>query len=586
MKNKTKYCLFTGLLFLAVCFSLNSFSQNEKWESNEEYSTNINKALEALKYNDYEEAKLYLEKSLEIRPNSKFALKKLDYTNNQLYQIKNKSKGYKNAIKWGEEALKVKDYKLSRQYFAEALAIEPQMKHLQEKLEKLDTIISRLELIQKKYDDAILNADQMMEQNDLQSALIFYKKALIVKPENEYAKAKIKEIKYKNEIIDIKYSKAIFSGDLALKQKNYKQAQEFYMEAKNIRPDSKYPDKKIDEIKQFKIQYEQYIYKGDNAFKKKNYHDAIKHYNDAQNLFPNDDYTKGKLKEIEKIIASLIVKFKQNIDSGDVAFNKQKFLDATLFYLDAIAIVPDAKHPRMMIDSINENHGSKKNESQLAKIIKAGDLYFNSQRYLEAKKYYADALMVNPYDKYSYNQITNIRAGIEQHKTKEEELAKKADNLLPKKKLLTLEIENFVVTETESIIRLIFKEINKGRTKKGVKLLTINEILNKSAYHIAEKNATYEEIFLTDYDDPKTTSDRIEHYGGYFKAKEYLFTVDIKKKRKVLNYEKAIEEIIATIKKNSSMYKATINKRYKYIGIGLSPDEYNKKLYFSIVLGY
>jgi tetratricopeptide (TPR) repeat protein len=109
------------------------------------------------------------------------------------------------------------------------------------------------------------------------------------------------------------YKKAIESADAQFDQKKYNDAKKLYTKALELKPEEEYPKGKIAEIKKIfaKIKAQKYkaeIKKADDLFSKKSYNEAKTVYLKASEMKPKEQYPKEKIKEIDKLLAEIKLK--------------------------------------------------------------------------------------------------------------------------------------------------------------------------------------------------------------------------------------------------------------------------------------
>ncbi|MFK5854749.1 MAG: hypothetical protein QM503_01375 [Bacteroidota bacterium] len=143
------------------------------------------------------------------------------------------------------------NHKIDEQYINESLSeIENEIALLQS---RINIIVDKIQKdIIKLFDIKIAKADSLLNIGMLDEALVAFRNAATIKPDDIYAQSKITEL---NEIItnisaeiSRKYNLAITNGDKLVKMKAYDKALDSYRKAGTIKPEEKYPVKMVFKI--------------------------------------------------------------------------------------------------------------------------------------------------------------------------------------------------------------------------------------------------------------------------------------------------------------------------------------------------
>ncbi|MCW3072836.1 MAG: hypothetical protein JWO44_2726 [Bacteroidetes bacterium] len=228
----------------------------------EKYNAAITKADAALASKDYEGAKAGYNEALGLKPAEKYPKDKLAAIDALIAKeagAKETEEKYKAAIAKADEAFAAKNYPDAKTSYAEASGLKPSEQYPKDQLGKVNAFISDLaknRAVQEKYDAAVKKADDLLTGQKFNEAIVAYKEAQGVKPNEPYPANKISEI---NKTLDAQsrakekekqYADMIAKGDKLFGSKDYKLARSTYQDALLIRATEKYPKDKIAEIDQ------------------------------------------------------------------------------------------------------------------------------------------------------------------------------------------------------------------------------------------------------------------------------------------------------------------------------------------------
>ncbi|HEY9115608.1 MAG TPA: hypothetical protein VIN10_12990 [Bacteroidales bacterium] len=160
---------------------------------------------------------------------------------------------YAEAIKNGDENLKEENYELALSEFKKASGLKPNEVYPKNKIAQVESILQKMEAEkEQRYTDAVAKANNFFDQQNYQEAVIQYKIASSIKPEDQFAAKRVaecntllaeKQLKIKNE-----YDIAIADADKLYAVKIYDKAIQAYQDAEVIKPDETYPREMIRKI--------------------------------------------------------------------------------------------------------------------------------------------------------------------------------------------------------------------------------------------------------------------------------------------------------------------------------------------------
>lgn len=302
---------------------------------------------------------------------------------------------YEKAKVKYEDAIALKEDSYPASQLAE---IERRMKALAER----DARAAKEKKIDEDYILTIQQAEAALSNDQFEESLDLFKKARDLKPNETYPQNKIDQIRdilnnseqslaAQQAIIESKYMESITLADMALIEQDYVDAKEYFKNAKKLKPNESYPQRKLDEIdallakenesEEIKLQqereakneaaYQTAIAKADKLFSEKNYNEAENEYKLALGLKPSENYPKEQILRIAQIRedlaaakaleakekenkASQEAKYKEYIALGDEALEGESYVKAKGNYQSALSIKPNESYPRNKINAIDK----------------------------------------------------------------------------------------------------------------------------------------------------------------------------------------------------------------------------------------
>ncbi len=471
----------------------------------EDYDAAIAQGDKAFGNEEYEPAQTAYEKALSLKSEEQYPKDKLDEIKSKLRYLavkkaeeeaaalaqKELDDKYNSLILSADNAFNTKDYDSAKEDYITALVVEgkEEEQYPKDKLEEIGEILAELErkkeeeanaaLAQKeldeKYNAFILLADNAFTNKSYDDAITNYNEASDVKPAEKYPKDKLKEIedilaalereKEENELAaeterkKREYFDALIAeADGELLGENYIEAEAKYNQALGVIPGEKYPQDKIQEIKDIlaKIQaekdnallaqkeiddkYKKLIVEADNAFGTENYSMAKTKYKAALNVKSEEVYPQEQLIKLEELLAEIArkeaeitltnnaLKQKQEqynafIKIADEELNNKRYDNAISNYEQALGIMPDKTYPKEKIDEIKqillaiaEKEKNEKDAAMLEKekrasydqLIYDGDRAMSIKEYKKAQGKFNAALNLYPDEKYPSDKLAEI----------------------------------------------------------------------------------------------------------------------------------------------------------------------------------
>jgi tetratricopeptide (TPR) repeat protein len=421
----------------------------------EKYNAQIAKGEEALKAEKFEDAEKAFKEALTLKPGDKYATGRISDINNireakakatAELAMKEKARAeeakYTAQIAKADKTFNLKDYKLARQQYLDALAIKPGDKYAQNRIDDIDNLVAALQKaekdkeaaeqksrIEKSYNAAIQRANEAFDKKEYADAISIYKYAMEIMPEEQFAKGRIAEIE--KELSDLakqaeldkqrlaaeeannkNYRDAITKADKAANSMEWETARENYRLALKYKPDDGYALQKMDWIKAEEARI---------AFEKEQ---AIKAERD-QKL--KDSLELAAKLEAEKQ-AKVEAEYMGIIQQGDAALKAGNYDEANAFYVKAQQLLPNSSVAQEKINSLNELREWIKQEENKKQIrekeeadrrayqefINQGDKYFTENEYDKAKEAYEAALKLQPDAQYPGFRLIELQKAREE----------------------------------------------------------------------------------------------------------------------------------------------------------------------------
>ncbi|MCX6295965.1 MAG: hypothetical protein NTX97_07845, partial [Bacteroidetes bacterium] len=246
---------------------------------------------------------------------------------------------YTAAIAKGDAAFSSKNYEAAKVAFNDALVLKAAEKYPKDKIAVIDALIAKesgAKELEEKYKVALAKADGDYTAKDYAAAKISYTEASALKSSEQYPKDQLVKVNSflgdlaKSQALQGKYEAVIAKADGILAKEDYKNAILAYKEAQAIKPNEPYPTNKLKEInatvdglaklKEKDAQYLDIITKADKLLTLKDYKSAKSRYLDASLVKPTEQYPKDKVAEID-----VLLKKKNTTTTTTTTANKDDF---------------------------------------------------------------------------------------------------------------------------------------------------------------------------------------------------------------------------------------------------------------------
>ena len=369
---------------------------------------------------NYSGAKMKFKEAAGLRPVDPLPPKRIKACEDAIAGA-DKERMYTDAIKSADQKFTSKDYSGAKDLYKAAEVIKPKEQYPKDRIKECDILLGAAAL-NKKYTDAIADADAKFNAKDYTNARIKYVEASVIKSIEQYPKDRIKACDDAMGAagIDKKYADLISEADKKFVVKDFNGAKAKYNEALGVKPTEQYPKERIkacdDELaKDVKNKaYNDLIVAADTKFALKDYVTARAKYVEASALKPTEQYPKDRIKACDDGLAGAAKDklYADAIKEADIKFSLKDYTTARSKYSDASGIKPSEQYPKDRMKACDDALGSAAKDKLYADAIKDADIKFASKDFANAKSKYVEASGLKPTESYPKAQIIKCDAAI------------------------------------------------------------------------------------------------------------------------------------------------------------------------------
>ena len=425
-------------------------------ESNKAYQAEILKADGLFNEAKFEEALTSYQSAKKIKENESYPDQKINEIKIKLTHIANQQKEslkkYSDFIKNADASFKSQNWKLSKQFYNNALSVDESQEYpkkqlaiIEQKINEQEASLAESKEKLEKFNSLINEGDNSIKTEDLDMSKSKYLEAKELFPNNSTVDQKLKHLNYlieqklKSNQADSSYKELITQADKLRDDEKWEESINKYRMASKIKTLDTYPKQQIDLINikileksnsNIQSQYDELIKSADKLFLDSSYDQAMKKYDDANEISPNESYPTQKIREIKRLIIEKESKdneYQTLITQADKEFDSESYQDALNHYISAKNIY-DNEYPNQRIEeinlklndlkSLNEQKVSKR--SQYEDLIKKADQLFTENKFIESKSKYQDALNLFANEYYPKKKLSEIKLKLEEIQSKEE----------------------------------------------------------------------------------------------------------------------------------------------------------------------
>ena len=293
----------------------------------------------------------------------------------QMQKQKELDANYAKQIVLGQRLLQQEQLEEAKKAYTNALALKPEETLPTQRIHVIDSLIQqkiRAARIEKEYQAAVQQGKQLYEQKQYENALVSFKKAKDLKPEDTYSGKMIQSIETtlaaiaRAKALQQAYTESNARADQLLKEQKYELAKAQYQNSLTIKPDESYPKKQIAEInsilvrlaKEREQRYASALSKADNLYNSRNYQEAVKQYEVAASIKPGEPYPGEQITACKTFIAQIKAqqtqKYNLAIAEADKLYAAKIYDKAIKAYKKAEKAKPDETYPAEMIKKITD----------------------------------------------------------------------------------------------------------------------------------------------------------------------------------------------------------------------------------------
>jgi len=439
-------------------------------QTEDQYRQHIRVGDSASAAGNYTEALTSFQNARGLKPSESYPEEQISRIQGIIAEQQKSADAYKLELGLADKAFASGNYDDAITRYKQASSIKPGEKYPMEQLALIESILAENRKKEELYAGLIQRADQEFNEGAYDRSIQSYQEALKLKELEQYPKNRIREITAllaKAQELEDSYTAALTNADQLLKEQKYDASIAAYIQASSLKPEEKYPQEKILEIKSIQKAiaenqarddaYTQKIYQADQLFDKKEYVNAIREYESALQIKPGESYASDQVALAKKAIAEVKERqerYERAIADADRNFTDKKYQEALLSYQEAKEAKPEESYPLTRISEteriLNE---IKTRDDNYARAIADGDHFFIQKKYREALEPYERASTIKPGEAYPKDQKLKINEALAEQKKRDDQYSQfiaSAEDFLKEKKY-TEAIEFFQkASETKS----------------------------------------------------------------------------------------------------------------------------------------
>ncbi len=326
---------------------------------------------------------------------------------------------YESLMKSGTDKFNSQDYISAKTYFEMALQAKEDDATAQKRLNETVEKIRQQMALQEEFYSHLDYGDRLFNQQKLEDALVAYNEALKIFPEDKYTLSRVDSInktltEEAEKISD--YNTAMQLGTELLANNNLDEALLQFKNANILFPDQQLPKDKIAETKS-KIealnrrikQAETLANEAQNLLTRKDYQGAINKLEEATAIYPEESNYLKKLDEA-RALQDLSVRYNKVLADADRFYGEKNFTAARDQYEQALKIWPGQPYPADMIQLISQTLQSEAylaNQAYNEALAQAQN-HEKAREYPDAIEAYKKALQIKPQDVVATEKIAEL----------------------------------------------------------------------------------------------------------------------------------------------------------------------------------
>lgn len=387
------------------------------------YELAISRADELFSQEDYENALKEYKKALTFKPDAKYALQKIEEVNGMVSFRQTQEEAYSQTIARADQLYKEENYTGAREEFVKARELKPLEQYPKVKIDEIDDILEQIKTQKETYDALIAGADKLFYADDYEEARDQYRRASEMFPDKQYPLDQITMI---NEILGMRdtYMKSLTRADQLMAEQKYAEALLEYREASKIDPEQSYPQEKIQELEvlmadqaaELDNRYNGIIATADRQFENREYEAALATYREALELKPGEAYPQERIQLINENIVEIARQqeldrqYEDALAAGGLSVREKNYQEALASFRLAAELKPAEELPRQRIEEVNalieEMERLEALNQEYEPVIAEADRLFSSKKYYQALDKYKEASGIKPGEDYPKERIT------------------------------------------------------------------------------------------------------------------------------------------------------------------------------------
>jgi len=359
--------------------------------------------------------------ALEYRPEENYPRTKAAECRLLVEELKRAQDGYTQLITSADNSFNTRDYLVAVKAYNAALEIRKEEIYPMQQISAINAII------QKKNEEIAAEASKPEEVSSVNTGIPGKSGPEKVTPPEKKTRTNSPPVKQQDSDDD-NYNKAIEFADNSYNEKKYAQALNGYSAALRQRPGMKYPQERIDLIRNLQKasqdKYNQIILAGDDAFAKEDYAGAKNLFELALELMPGQKYPQARISAINAIVGKQLAAregYNRAIAFADQSFDGGNYTEALSGYQFASGLLPGESYPKERILVINNLLGQSKDQLvSYHKAIAEADHAYLAMDYPKALSIYETALSIRPSEVYPKQKIAAINVTLGQLKARKD----------------------------------------------------------------------------------------------------------------------------------------------------------------------
>lgn len=337
---------------------------------------------------------------------------------------------FRAFLQMGDTFFNNKEYQEAIVEYEAGLKLKPQDPYTTDHLKKAKARLEAKIKADEDYSKFITSGDNYFKAKDYLNAKGSYQLAIDSKPDDPYARGKLKEtmdLLRSMKASNILYDVAIASAEKLYQAKDYEKAMAEFENAGKILPNEKYPKDRVNEIIKIMIDkqandemYARSLAAADKLYNSKGFQNALLEYQKANSYKPDEQYPKDRIKELTALLTAMKAKddaYKKSIAVADKLFNEATYEPSESEYKNASKIKPEEVYPINRIKEIDDILTKVRNlKQEYSHLVDLADSFYVAKKYGDAKINYQQALKVKPNESYPKEMISksdNLISGLE-----------------------------------------------------------------------------------------------------------------------------------------------------------------------------